>query len=136
MGVRRKGREAALQILYAVDVSAAPVGDAIADFWGNLGVDEDGREFADVLVRGTVSDLARIDEIIRGVSQHWRLERMSWVDRNILRLGTFELLRLVDVPRRVTLNEAVELAKRFGTEGSPGFVNGVLDKIAQDLGKE
>lgn len=136
MGVRRKGREAALQILYAVDVSSLAVADAIADFWRFLGVDEDGREFADALVRGTVAELARIDEIIRGVSQHWRLERMSWVDRNILRLGTYELLCLPDVPRRVTLNEAVELAKRFGTEGSPGFVNGVLDKIAQDLGKE
>jgi len=136
MGVRRKGREAALQVLYAVDASAACVDDAIADFWRHLGVDSEGTEFADVLVRGTVADLARIDEIIRGVSQHWRLERMSRVDRNILRLGTYELLHLGDVPRRVTLNEAVELAKRFGTEGSPGFVNGVLDKIAQDLGKE
>jgi len=136
VGVRRKGREAALQILYAVDVSGVGVEDAIVDYWRHLGVEQEGEDFASILVRGAVSELARIDEIIRGVSQHWRIERMSWVDRNILRLGTFELLGLPDVPRRVTLNEAVELAKRFGTEGSPGFVNGVLDKIASDLGKE
>ena len=70
------------------------------------------------------------------MSQHWRLERMGKVDRNILRLATRELIALADVPRRVTLNEAVELAKRYGSEGSAGFVNGILDRIAADLGKD
>ncbi len=87
------------------------------------------------LVRGCMALLEEIDAKIRDVSRHWRIERMARVDRNILRLATFELMRLPDVPRKVTLNEAVELAKRFGDEQSPAFVNGVLDRLASDIGK-
>jgi len=96
----------------------------------------EGEDFANQLVQGYADNAELIDRTIRNVSQHWRLERMARVDRNILRLGTYELMYLGDVPRRVTLNEAVELAKRFGSEGSAGFVNGVLDRIATDLQKE
>jgi len=135
MGTRRKGREAALQMLYQMDLSGASAEQAVALFWTHLGGTRDGEEFANMLVVGFGREAERIDEAIRQVSQHWRLERMARVDRNILRLGAYELLAMPDVPRRVTINEAVELAKRFVNEGSAGFVNGVLDKIASDAGK-
>ncbi len=136
MGARRKGREAALQMLYQLDVSDVSAAQAIQYFWATLAGSREGEEFANDLVRGYYDARQEIDETIRSVSQHWRLERMTRVDRNILRLATFELTKLPDVPRRVTLNEAVELAKRYGSEGSAGFVNGVLDRIASDLGKD
>ena len=136
MGARRKGREAALQMLYGMDVTGRSAEDAIRAYWTHLGTSKDGEEFANVLVRGVESDRDAIDDKIREVSHHWRLERMTQVDRNILRMATFELMKLDDVPRRVTLNEAIELAKRFGSEGSAGFVNGVLDRIASDLAKD
>jgi N utilization substance protein B len=136
MGTRRKGREAALQMLYQMEASGVSAEQAIHLFWSNLGSGREGEEFANVLVRGCEREHSHLDELIRGVSQHWRLERMTRVDRNILRLATFELLRLEEIPRRVTLNEAVELAKRYGSDSSAGFVNGVLDKIASDLRKE
>jgi len=135
MGTRRKGREAALQMLYQMDVSGASAEQAIATFWPALGATREGEDFANELVRGVADAGDRIDETIRKVSQHWRLERMARVDRNILRLGTYELIAMPDVPSRVTLNEAIELAKKFGDETSPGFVNGVLDRIASDLSK-
>jgi len=136
MGLRRKGREAALQMLFQLDVSAVPTDQGITDYWATLAMSKEGEDFATELVRGCMNEMEEIDRTIRTVSHHWRLERMTRVDRNILRLGTYELLRMPDVPRRVTLNEAVELAKRYGAEGSSGFVNGVLDRIATDLGKE
>ena len=136
MGSRRKGREAALQVLFQMDVSGAAAADALGSYWPHLSETREGEDFASTLVSGYWAERELIDGTIRGVSHHWRLERMTKVDRNILRLGTYELLKMVDIPRRVTLNEAVELAKRFGTEASPGFVNGVLDRIADDHGKE
>jgi len=136
MGSRRKGREAALQILYQIDVSDHSAEQAIRNYWATLAAGKEGEDFANALVRGWWEAREATDELIKSVSQHWRIERMTRVDRNILRLATYELSHLTDVPRRVTLNEAVELAKRFGSEGSAGFVNGVLDRIASDLGKD
>ncbi len=136
MGSRRKGREAAIQILYQMDVTEMSAERAVRLYWNHLGESEEGEEFANRLVLGYAKDQARIDGTIRDVSHHWRLERMSRVDRNILRLGAYELLEMPDIPRKVTINEMVELAKRFGSDGSPGFVNGVLDRIATDVGKE
>ena len=136
MGARRKGREAALQMLYGMDITGRSAEDAIRAYWTHLGTSSEGEDFANVLVRGVETHREAIDGKIREVSHHWRLERMTLVDRNILRMATFELMSLADVPRRVTLNEAIELAKRFGTDGSAGFVNGVLDRIASDLAKE
>jgi N utilization substance protein B len=136
MGSRRKGREAALQVLYQIDTSGASAEQALSLFFAHLASSDEGSDFASELVRRAEVDHERIDALIRDVSHHWRLERMTRVDRNILRLGVAELLHCADVPRRVTLNEAVELAKRFGSEGSAGFVNGILDRIASDLGKE
>ena len=136
MGARTQAREAALQMLFAVEAGGADVELAIADFWAELPAeDAEGRAYADALVRGVVKDLEKTDDQIKKASQNWRLERMTRVDRNVLRLGAWELLVRVDVPRAVILDEAVEVAKRFGTEESGAFVNGVLDRIAENLGR-
>lgn len=135
MGARRRGREAALQILFSIDLAGDPVERVLRDHFAFLASSVEGREYAQRLVTGVMDNAAAIDEMIRKVSEHWRVERMPRVDRNILRLSAYELMFLPDVPRRVTLNEAIELAKRYGGEGSPGFVNGVLDRIATEMGK-
>ena len=124
-------------MLYQLDVSAEEVEWAIDVYWQYLGPGgDDATALANELVRGCAAISSTIDDRIREASKHWRLERMARVDRNILRLAIFELLERADVPRKVTLNEAVELAKRYGDENSPAFVNGLLDRIATDIGKE
>lgn len=138
MGARTSGREAALQMLYSLDGSAydaSDVDEVIRRFWRELPGDVEGREYADELVRGASAARDALDARIKSASRHWRLERMARVDRNILRLGVFELEKCHDVPRPVVIDEAVELAKRYGAEGSGVFVNGVLDRIADDLGR-
>jgi transcription antitermination protein NusB len=122
-------------MLFAIDATGNDVDQAISDFWRELPGDAEGRQYADALVRGVRGDADKLDERIRAASQNWRLERMARIDRNALRLGTYELLTRTDVPRAVILDEAVELAKRFGGEESSKFVNGVLDRIADDLGR-
>lgn len=123
-------------MLFAIDATGSDVDDAIRDFWRELPGDAEGREYADQLVRGVRADADKLDERIRAASQNWRIERMARIDRNALRLGAYELLTRTDVPRAVILDEAVELAKRFGSEESSKFVNGVLDRIADDLGRQ
>ena len=131
MGARTRARECALQALYQLDTSGGTAEGALQGIFAHF---EDGdaadRRFAEALVRGVQTEKPSIDEIIQRYSQNWKLERMARVDRNILRLGVYELLRRADVPVKVTLNEAVELGKKFGSEESSAFVNGVLDKIA------
>lgn len=107
----------------------------IATFWRETPGDPEGREYADQAARGVVAELEAVDEAIRKASTNWRLERMARVDRNVLRLGAWELRESRDVPRAVILDEAVELAKRYGSEESGAFVNGVLDRIAEDLAR-
>jgi N utilization substance protein B len=136
VGARTSAREAALQMLFAIDATDSDVEQAISDFWRELPGDAEGRPYADALVRGVRREAAQLDERIRAASQNWRIERMARIDRNALRLGTYELLTRTDVPRAVVLDEAVELAKRFGGEESSKFVNGVLDRIADDLGRQ
>ena len=136
MGARRKGREAALQMLYQMDASGQPGAEVVRLFWLHLGHGQEGEEFANELLLGCEREAERVDAAIRAVSENWRMERMARVDRNILRLGCYELLFIPEVPRRVTLNEAIELAKRFGSEGSASFVNGVLDRLASDASKD
>ena len=136
MGARRSGREAALQMLFQIEASEVTPDQAIDLFWRTFDeADPEGRAYADALVRGVNEHMATIDERIVAASKNWRLSRMSRVDRNLLRLGTYELMFRPDVPRPVILDEAVELAKSFGSEESPRFVNGVLDKIASDVGR-
>lgn len=136
MSSRRKGREAAVQMLYQMDVSGVDAATAVANHWATLASNDEGREFADELVLGLSQQSERIDTLIRDTSKHWRLERMAKVDRNVIRLAVYELLERPDIPRKVTINEAVELAKRFGDENSSAFVNGVLDRIAETLQKQ
>lgn len=122
-------------MLFGIEASNAEPDEAIARFWREMAGDPEGRDYADEVVRGVSFGREEVDSVIARASQHWRLERMTRVDRNVLRLGTWELLHQPEVPRAVVLDEAVELAKRFGTEDSGAFVNGVLDKIANDLGR-
>ena len=137
-GARRQARAYALQILYARDVDAGTdVAGAVAKWDADfeLELEPAAREFAQALVRAAVDRATAVDELIAKASKNWRLERMSRVDRNILRLGSVELSAFPDVPVKVVINEAVELAKRFGTAESPAFVNGILDRIAGVLGR-
>lgn len=135
MGARRTGREAALQMLFQVEAQGATADEAIRLFWRQFDIDPEGREYADAIVRGVTEAGAALDDVIRKASSHWRVERMSRVDRNLLRLGAWELSASREVPRAVVLDEAVELAKTYGTEESSAFVNGVLNRIADDLGR-
>lgn len=134
MGRRRKGREVALQFLYQLDLHGeddpAPHAE---EFWNRHPVDEATRTFADALVRGAKQNQAKTDELIRQYVEHWDLERMAVVDRNILRLAIYELLWAEDVPAKVAINEAIEIAKKFGTRDSSRFINGVLDRIHKEL---
>lgn len=137
MGARRSGREAALQMLFQLEGSGVTADLAIQLFWRTYeDADPEGKAYADVVVRGVADNLDAIDKKIAAASQNWRLERMSRVDRNLLRLGSWELMFRADVPRAVILDEAVELAKSFGTDESSSFVNGVLDRIAENLGRK
>jgi transcription antitermination protein NusB len=137
MGARHSGREAALQILFQMEASGASADEAIGLFWRSFGADADpeGRVYADEAVRGVGAELQQLDEQIAKASVHWRVERMARVDRNVLRLGTWELAHRPDVPRAVVLDEAIELVKAFGTDESSAFVNGVLNRIADALGR-
>ena len=135
MGARRSGREAALQMLFQIEASGVDAERAITLFWRNFEADPEGREYADAAVRGIGEKLEDLDAKIRAAATNWRIERMNRVDRNLLRLGTWELAYRPDVPRAVILDEAVELAKTYGTEESSAFVNGVLAKIADSLGR-
>ena len=131
---RTKARERALQALYQIDVAATGLDEALSRFWKSFEpVEKEVRELAEQLVRGVAEHRRDLDETIEGVSTHWRLDRMAKVDRNVLRLATYELVHRPDVPVRVVINEAIELGKKYGSESSGAFVNGVLDKVAQQL---
>jgi transcription antitermination protein NusB len=137
MGARRSGREAALQMLCQVEASGAEPGEAIELYWRSFDevADPEGRAYADEIVRSVAAAREEIDRHITEASENWRLERMGRVDRNLLRLATWELSAHVAVPHAVVLDEAVELAKAFGTDDSGAFVNGVLSRIAKALGR-
>jgi N utilization substance protein B len=135
MGARTGGREAALKMLFALEASQTDLDTAIALFWREFGGDPETRPYADESVRGVLEKRDDLDETIRIASDNWRIERMTRVDRNVLRLGTWELKYKTDVPRAVILDEAIELAKRYGSEESGAFVNGVLNQIAENLGR-
>ena len=137
-GIRRTGRAYALQLLYARDNDASTNLASAASSWASdfeLEIEPAAQEFATQLVAAAVERTKEIDDLIASSSKNWRLERMSRVDRNILRLGATELVAFKDVPVKVVINEAVELAKRFGTAESSAFVNGVLDRIASAVGR-
>jgi transcription antitermination protein NusB len=131
---RTKARERALQALYQIDVAATDLDEALARFWRSFEpVEREVREMAEALVRGVAQRRREIDDAIEGVSTNWRLDRMAKVDRNVLRLAVYELQFRPDVPMKVVINEAIELGKKFGSESSGAFINGVLDRIAAAL---
>ena len=133
---RTKARERALQALYQIDVAAEGIDDALGRFWKSFEpVEREVMDLAEALVRGVAAHRRDIDETIERTSTNWRLDRMAKVDRNVLRLAVYELLR-TDVPLKVVINEAIELGKKFGSESSGAFVNGVLDRVAADLPAE
>jgi N utilization substance protein B len=133
MGTRRKARESALKMLYAWEVNRLPPALVVEQFWKYYEPEQEGREFADRLFIGTAEHLEELDRLIQQASIHWKLNRMAAVDRNLLRLAAYELFYLDDVPKRVTLNEAIEIARRYGTDDSWAFINGVLDNLAQTV---
>jgi N utilization substance protein B len=130
VGARREGRELALQALYALDVNPVDTLTGLKLFWGEQRAPKGIREFTDQLVTGVVDHRSEIDKLIAGKSKNWSLTRMSKVDLNILRISAYELMYRQDIPRNVTINEGIEIAKKFGTEDSSAFINGILDEIA------
>jgi len=134
-GTRHKAREAALQMLFAADLYKHDPVQLTEDYWQELGdttVDTKTREFSDKLVTGTLRELKTIDDRIRTRAEHWRIERMAIVDRNVLRLAVYEFL-FEDTPHTVIINEALEIARRFSTFEATQFINGILDAVKHDL---
>jgi len=148
---RRRGREYALKILFALKYQSDQINadQILANFWDNLHYSEDVlgepleegakpvpeavRIFTEKLVCGVLEQRPLLDERIAAVAKNWSLKRMAPIDLALLRLATYELQFLADIPAAVTLNEAIEIAKRYGTKESPAFINGLLDKIAQQI---
>jgi N utilization substance protein B len=133
VGGRRKAREFALQMLYQAEASGTPMIDVAAAFWDDREAPSDLRVFAERLARGTASNLAAIDAILVESLENWRLERLAIVDRNILRLAVYEFLHETETPPIVIIDEAIEIARRFGGEDSWQFANGILDAVRKKL---
>jgi N utilization substance protein B len=129
MGVRRKARERALQALFFADMCRYDTGDALRLFCTHFNPAEPILPFFSTLTKGVVQHRRSIDKVIERFSKHWKLSRMSCVDRNILRMAVFEMLSCADIPAKVSINEAIEIGKKFGTEDSGAFINGILDSI-------
>ena len=129
MRKRTQSRGYALQMLYQIDMTGASVNVVLDRFWEDTKCDPEVRDFATQLVKGTVENLTEIDALITEYSEHWEIGRMPAIDRSILRFAAYELLHRSDIPRKVVINEAVEIANRFSTPDSGKFINGVLDKL-------
>jgi transcription antitermination protein NusB len=133
MGKRRHAREAVVQFHFWRDLQHGEAPERIEDFWEFCPVKPNVREFAQPLIEGMISHLPEIDERIKKYSENYNLNRISAVDRNVLRLAIYEMLYREDIPPVVSINEAIELAKTFGGAESGKFVNGILDRVRKDL---
>ena len=133
MGIRHQGRELALQALYRMDICGGASNEDLVTLFENLKPDDSVRRFAIKLIDGVAGEIPSLDKLISNALQHWSIGRLSRVDHNILRLAIFELQHMDDIPARVTIDEAIELAKAYGDQDSGRFVNGVLDEIAGRL---
>ncbi len=133
MGTRHIGRELALKALYQIDLRGGISTEELAMFFDAFPADDVARKFAVSLVTGVRAEQVAVDAQIADVLEHWSIGRLSRVDHNILRLAIFELQRMGDIPARVTIDEAIELAKTYGDQESGRFVNGVLDQVAARL---
>jgi len=138
MGSRRKARECALQMLFQWDITHDLIEQIAATFWDGQDTQEEAEEtrtFAEALASGTVAHVEKIDALIASHAENWRLDRMAVVDRNLLRLATYEFLYDAETPKTVVINEAIEIARRFSAQESPQFINGILDSIRKEVEK-
>lgn len=133
---RRKAREHALQILFQLDIrKEKPSAAVLKHYWAEYDPDEEVKAFSEEIVKGTYKHIARINELLHQCAKNWSLDRMAVVDRNVLRMAVYEILYRIDIPTSVTINEAIEIAKKYGTDESGSFVNGILDRAARLTGK-
>jgi N utilization substance protein B len=136
MGQRRKARELAIQFFYQLDATGEDQSVAEERFKASFGLPDRSAAFFRRLVDGVIAEREDLDALIKRFSRHWRFDRMSRVDRNILRLAVYEMVHCEDIPVKVSINEAVELGKKFGTETSGAFINGILDAIREHLASQ
>lgn len=136
MGQRRKARESALQILYQLEFDDAGAGEAVDRFWREKRAPAETKEYSRWLVEGIMADRSEVDRIIQSVSEHWRIARMAFVDRNILRLAAYELLRADSIAPAIIINEAIEIAKKFSGAEAATFVNGILDALRKKIAEK
>ncbi len=136
MRKRTRAREFALKALYQIDITKDDYKDAMDIFWADHKPEDDVKEFTTGLVSGTMENLKKIDEVIAAHADNWQLSRMAKVDRNILRVAAYELLFRDDIPAKVSINEAVDIAKKYGDTKSGKFVNGILDSIKGEINKK
>lgn len=134
MGTRRKGRELALQGLYQMQITGDASLEALEIFLRHFQGSNKAREFARRLVLGVLDHWEEIDRLIEQSADHWKLSRMAKVDLTILRMATYEMLFCPDIPLNVSMDEAIEIGKRYGSDDSATFINGVLDQVAQASG--
>ena len=130
---RRRSREMALQALYQMDLSGMGCDEGLNRYFNNFDAPLAARSFTEQLVRGVCNHLSELDQSISSASENWRVERMSPVDRNILRIALFEMLFCQDIPHKVSINEAIDMGKKFGSEDSGSFINGILDHLMAEL---
>ncbi len=133
MGQRRRARECALQMLFQIDLTGVGAEEVFAQFWAGQAASDETRAFAQGLVLGVMRHRRSIDSVLTSSSEHWRVERMAVVDRNVLRMAVYEMLFHPETPAAVVIDEAIEVAKRFGGEESGAFVNGILDGIRKSV---
>ncbi len=136
MGHRRKARELAMQTLFYIDMTNTDAEEAMNNFVANFTTSGKKYSFFMQLVKGVREASDEIDALIERFSENWKIFRMAGVDRNILRVGVYELLYCEDIPAKVTINEAIDISKKFGTEESGAFINGILDNINKELETE
>ena len=136
MGRRRSSRELALKFLYQFELNEGDLDEQIKLFLERNSSQKDVESFMKELVVSLIDKMEEIDEIIQKFSDHWVLDRMTVIDRNILRMGTCELLFSFSTPPKVVINEAIDIAKKYGNEDSPEFINGILDKVYKEIGQK
>lgn len=133
MGQRRRAREYALQMLFQVDLTGTSSDSVFRQFWIGAEAGDDLRDFAERLVKGVLGNRELLDEVVAESAEHWRIERMAVVDRNVLRLGVYEMLYEPETPPVVVIDEAIEVAKKFGSLESGSFINGILDHVRKRI---
>lgn len=132
MGVRRRAREIALQVLYQKELNCIEVEEGLNLFRNNFEVLKGAMDFSERIVKGVEQHREDLDQVIEHYSSNWKVDRMAHVDRTILRIATYELLYCDDIPPRVAINEAIDIGKKYGSEDSGAFINGILDKVKSE----